>query len=227
MISVIVPALNEAESITDTIASAKPEAKEIIVVDGGSTDDTAAVAEAAGARVIVTEPSRARQMNRGAESAAGDVLVFLHADTKLPADYGAAVERALFSRGVAAGAFSLAIDGTGAKYRLVEAVVALRSRCNSLPYGDQAIFVRAETLAASGGFADLPIMEDYEFIRRMQRRGRIVILPLLARTSSRRWQRLGVMRTALLNFIVIVAFHLGAAPTLLAGWYRGRPKLTL
>ena len=104
MISVVIPALNEATNIAKTIESAAPGAKEIIVVDGGSTDETVAIAEAAGARVIRSESCRARQMNEGAKAAVGDVLMFLHADTALPADYRSVVERASFSRGVVAGA---------------------------------------------------------------------------------------------------------------------------
>ncbi len=224
MISVIIPALNEAENITKTIESAKPEAKELLVVDGGSTDGTVAVAEAAGARVVNAVPCRARQMNRGAEAAVGDVLLFLHADTTLPQNYGSAVERALYSRGVAAGAFSLAIDAAKAKYRLVERIVAFRSRRNGLPYGDQAIFVRAKTFAENGGFSDMPIMEDYEFMRRIRCSGRIVILPQQAVTSSRGWQKLGVVRTAVVNFLIIVAYHFGVSPKRLACWYRGGRK---
>lgn len=224
MISVVIPALDEAEHMANTIESAAADAKEVIVVDGGSSDETVAVAGAAGARVISAEANRARQMNAGAAVAVSDVLLFLHADTRLPTEYGAAVERTLYSRGVAAGAFSLTIAGAGAKYRLVEAVVDLRCRLSQLPYGDQAIFVRAKTFADAGGFAYMPIMEDYEFVRRLRRSGRIVILPQKVVTSSRRWQRLGVVRTAVLNFFIIIAHHMGVAPERLAGWYRGRSQ---
>jgi len=222
VISVVIPALNEAANITAAIESAVlGGASEILVVDGGSSDNTVAVAESAGARAVVTEANRALQMNKGAELASGDVLVFLHADTRLPTDCRSAVERTLFSNGVVAGAFSLTIDEIGAKYRLVETVVGIRSRRNSLPYGDQAIFLRAATFGEAGGFADMPLMEDYEFVRRLRRRGRVVTLPQRVTTSGRRWKRLGVVRTAVLNFVVIVAYHLGVAPTRLAGWYRG------
>jgi rSAM/selenodomain-associated transferase 2 len=224
MISVVIPALNEAANVAAAVRSAfVGGTTEVIVVDGGSCDNTVTVAESAGARVIVAEPNRARQMNEGAEVATGDVLLFLHADTVLPDGYGDAVAAALSEDGVAAGAFSLAIDSSGAKYRLVEAVVDIRSRRSQLPYGDQAIFVRADTFADAGGFVVLPIMEDYEFIRRMRRRGRVVTLPLRVKTSCRRWQRLGVVRTTVLNFVIIVAYHSGISPTRLAAWYNGAP----
>jgi rSAM/selenodomain-associated transferase 2 len=222
VISVVIPALNEATNITETIESASAEAKEVIVVDGGSTDETVATAEAAGARVITADANRSRQMNKGAEVATSDVLLFLHADTRLPAHYRGAVERAVYSRGVAAGAFSFGIDGARMKHRIVERVVALRCRFSSLPYGDQAIFVRTKTFAEMGGFADMPIMEDYEFVRRLKRRGSVVVLPLQLTTSSRRWQKLGVIQTAVLNFFVIIAYHTGVSPSRLAGWYGGR-----
>ena len=222
MISVVIPALNEAANIAATVESALAGAREVIVVDGGSSDATSANAEVAGARVVTTEANRSRQLNRGAATASGDVLLFLHADTVLPANYSSAVERAAFTRGVAAGAFSLAIDRDGTKYRIVESVVALRNRLSSLPYGDQAIFVRAKTFADEGGFADMEIMEDYEFVRRLKRRGSVFILPLKVKTSSRRWQRLGVVRTAVLNFFIILAYHVGVSQVRLAGWYRGR-----
>ncbi len=227
MISVVIPALNEEQSIADTIASAAAEAKEVIVVDGGSSDRTCASAEAAGARVLESEPCRAKQMNRGAEHAKGDVLIFLHADTLLPVEFGAALERSLCSKGVSAGAFTLAINAAGAKYRLIEAIVSFRSRMSSLPYGDQAIFVGSEVFAESGGFKNMPIMEDYEFMCRMRRAGRIAILPHRALTSARRWRKLGVFRTAVVNFSIVVGYHLGVDPARLARWYRGVPRRTL
>lgn len=223
VISVVVPALNEAENVAAAVESALVEGTtEVIVVDGGSSDDTVTVAEAAGARVIVTGPNRARQMNVGAEAAVGDVLLFLHADTILPEEYAQAVEDALADHEVVVGAFSLAVDAAPTKYRIVEAVVGIRCRLSALPYGDQAIFLRSDTFHDVGGFADLPLMEDFELIRRLRRRGRVEVLPQRVTTSSRRWERLGVVRTSVLNFIIVVAYHLGVPPTRLAGWYRGR-----
>jgi hypothetical protein len=151
-------------------------------------------------------------------------LIFLHADTLLPVGFAAAVERALLSREVSAGAFTLKIASAAAKFRLVEAIVSYRSRRSALPYGDQAIFVRSEVFTKCGGFMDMPIMEDYELMRRMRREGRIEILPLQVLTSARRWKKLGVIRTAVLSFFIIVGYHLGVDAARLARWYRGAPR---
>lgn len=223
VITVVIPALNEATHIAAAVKSALVEGTtEVIVVDGGSSDDTVAVAVAAGARVIVLEPNRARQMNIGAGAAVGDVLLFLHADTLLPEDYARAVEVALSDSEVMAGAFSLALDAGPAKYRMVEAAVRLRCRLFSLPYGDQGIFVGSDTFHDMGGFADLPLMEDVELIDRLRRRGRVKVLPQCVTTSSRRWERVGVVGTTLVNYAIFGAYRLGVSPVRLARWYRGR-----
>lgn len=116
--------------------------------------------------------------------------------------------------------FPFVIDGTGAEYRLVEAVVGYRCRLSQLPYGDQGLFLRSATFDSVGGFPDMPIMEDYEFVRRVKRLGRVVTVPERVTTSRRRWQGLGVIRTALPNFRIIFAYHLGVDLRQLAGWYR-------
>ena len=161
-------------------------------------------------------------MNIGAGVAVGDVLLFLHADTLLPEGYTHAVEDALSDSEVVAGAFSLALDAGPAKYRLVEAAVGLRCRLFALPFGDQGIFMGVDTFNQVGGFAELPLMEDVEIIDRLRRRGRVKVLPQSVTTSSRRWEKLGVVRTTLVNYAIFGAYRLRVSPVRLARWYRGR-----
>ncbi len=204
-ISVIIPTLNEANSIEQTILNLNQHGPvEIIVVDGGSQDPTAAIAEAAGAEVMASEPSKARQMNAGAAGATGDILLFLHADTRLPDNYAEIVRTALKEDGIGAGAFSLGIESDADGLRLIEKVANWRSRVFQMPYGDQALFVSRSIFNQIGGFPDYPIMEDFEFVRRLKRVGKITILPDSVRTSPRRWQNLGIFKTWLLNQLIIL-----------------------
>lgn len=221
-ISVIIPTLNEAANLSATLAPLRGVAGvEVIVVDGGSRDETVALAEAAGVRVIVASPGRARQQNLGAAVATGEILLFLHGDTVLPAAFAGAVRTALHRPGVVAGAFRLGIGGEGWGLRLVEGLANRRSRWFGMPYGDQALFLRRETFAALGGFPEQELLEDFELVRRLKKMGKIELLPQAVVTSPRRWQRLGVARTTLLNQLVIGAYFLGVSPARLAGWYRG------
>jgi rSAM/selenodomain-associated transferase 2 len=223
-ISVIIPALDEAECIGDTIRSTAAEGlHEVIVVDGGSTDGTADRASALGARVIRSVPPRARQLNTGALEATGGVLLFLHADTRLPPLYDEAVLRAMKTDAIAAGAFGLGIDAPGPGYRLLERLVDIRSRLFRLPYGDQALFFTASAFHRAGGFPPLPIMDDYQLVRTARRLGQVVTLDQRVRTSARRWRKLGLVRTTLVNQLIIAGFRAGVSPERLAGWY-GRRK---
>lgn len=220
-LSVIIPALNEADGIEGAIRSAlTAEGVEVIVADGGSTDATCGVAANLGVRVIRSAPGRARQMNAAAREATGDILLFLHADTRLPGRYERAVRRTLRMPGVSAGAFSLGIGADRPSLRFVEYWANWRSGVLGRPYGDQALFLTAATFRSLGGFPDLPIMEDFELVRRLSRCGRVVTVPQAARTSARRWLNMGVLRTTLLNQWIILAYYLGASPETLARWYR-------
>ncbi len=226
-ISVIVPALNEAEHLPQTLLSLK-DAKnvETIVVDGGSTDGTPKIAERAGCRLLGSLPGRALQMNAGAQAANGSILLFLHADTRLPERFDEDVRREFDQprttlRAVpVAGAFRLRIDGPQRALRLIEWGVNLRSRYLQMPYGDQALFLKAETFRAIGGFPDLPIMDDFELVRRLRRLGRIVILRNPATTSARRWQAIGPWRATWINQMVIAGYYLGVPADRLARWFR-------
>jgi rSAM/selenodomain-associated transferase 2/rSAM/selenodomain-associated transferase 1 len=219
-ISVIIPTINEARNIEETIRSAREtEDVEIIVVDGGSTDDTVTIARAAGATVISEPPPRARQMNRGAERATGDILLFLHGDTQLPAGCVDTIHRTLREKNVAAGAFSLTIGGEGFLLRLVEKMANLRSRRFALPYGDQGLFLSAELFSDIGGFSEFPIMEDYELVRRLNRIGEVKTTKKAVTTSPRRWQRMGVIPTTIVNQLIIIGYHLGISAHRLSRWY--------
>lgn len=216
-LSVIVPALDEAGIIAPTLArAAEATDVEVIVVDGGSTDRTRVVAVNAGAAVIDAAAGRAIQMNVGAAAARGEILVFLHADTRLPAGYDLETRRVLDDDGVAAGAFRLRIDGSRRAFRLIERAVNLRSRRLGLPYGDQALFLRRRTFDAAGGFPEIPVMEDFAFVRRVRRLGRVRLARSAVLTSPRRWERHGVWRVTARNQVAIAGFMLGVEPARLA-----------
>jgi uncharacterized protein len=226
-ISVIIPTLNEAAQLARALEhAAAGQPKEIIVADGGSSDDTARIAEAGGAKVLRTEANRARQMNAGAAVALGETLLFLHADTRLPGNYANPLLVALRQPDVVGGAFRFRIGNSFPGRRLVESTTNLRSQLWRLPYGDQALFVRRWAFDELGGFPDLPIMEDYEFVRRLRRLGRLALLKEAVLTSGRRWQRLGFLRATLINKLVILGYHCGVPPVKLAALYRGRTSRT-
>jgi rSAM/selenodomain-associated transferase 2 len=163
-------------------------------------------------------------MNAGAQSATGEILLFLHGDTRLPTGFEHWIQETLSQPGVVAGAFALKIDGSGWKLRLVEWGVSQRSRWLHLPYGDQALFLTANLFWEMGGFQPLLIMEDFELVQRLNRRGRVAIVPVPVLTSSRRWQQLGVWRTTLLNQLIILGYFLGVPCDRLAHWYRQQKK---
>jgi rSAM/selenodomain-associated transferase 2 len=228
-ISIIIPVLNEASTIQETLTRFQnvPEI-EVIIVDGGSRDDTVALAKQCSQRVapssefkvISAAAGRASQMNAGAAIATGDILLFLHADTHLPPKFDTLVRQALQNPGTVAGAFELRINADLRGLRLIETIVNVRSRVFSMPYGDQALFLKATTFHDIGGFPDLPIMEDFELMRCLRRQGRIAIAPASVLTSGRRWQTLGVVKTTLINQLIIAGYFLGIPPVHLAHWYR-------
>jgi len=220
-ISIIIPTLNEASVIEETVNRLlQSDADEIVVVDGGSSDGTAEIARELGARVLSAAPSKAGQMNVGAANARGEVLLFLHADTCLPEQFGNKVLTALARNGVSAGAFTLGIDSEDWGLRFIERVANWRARIFKMPYGDQALFVSRKLFSEIGGYADDPIMEDFELIRRLKKKGEIVILPESVKTSPRRWQNFGVFKTWLINQIIVGAYFIGIPPRRLAFWYR-------
>lgn len=223
-VSVIIPALNEAAHIAATLEHARGDSPhEIIVVDGGSTDGTCEVARKFGVTVIHSKSGRARQMNAGAAQATGNVLLFLHADTMLPEDWQGTVREILGRPNVVAGSFAFGIGEMFPGRWLVEWTTNLRSRWFQNPYGDQTQFLRRAMFEELGGFADLPIMEDYELNQRLRKLGRVTTAEAVATTSGRRWKRLGIVKTTLTNKLMIAGFRLGVCPHKLARIYRRSP----
>jgi len=220
-ISVIIPALNEAHNIAETITSVGQKSKtEIVVVDGGSLDDTVSIAKKLGAKVIKSFPPRSRQMNQGADAASKDILLFLHADTRLPKNFDRCIFRALNQQGIAAGAFELRIDSPVLSLRFIERMANWRSRCFKMPYGDQAIFMFSKVFHQTGGFPNIPIMEDFELIRRLQKIGDVVTLPVPVMTSPRRWMNHGILKTTLINQLVVISYFMGISSDTIFRLYR-------
>ncbi|MFC1828751.1 TIGR04283 family arsenosugar biosynthesis glycosyltransferase [Thermodesulfobacteriota bacterium] len=220
---VVIPAVNESNTIRKTLLNIETaNNREIIVVDGGSVDGTVSLARSMGAKVLTGSPPRARQMNQGAAAASGNILLFLHADTRLPAQFDEHIINALGKPNVGAGAFKLRVDSPLPALRRIERLANWRSRRFQMPYGDQGIFMTRERFYQIGGFPDIPIMEDFELVRRLKKAGDVITLKEPVLTSARRWERLGVLKTTLINQLVIAAYHAGVPPHTIAGWYRHR-----
>jgi rSAM/selenodomain-associated transferase 2 len=219
-LSVIIPTLNEAAAIGATLAALAPlrgRGHEVLVADGGSEDGTRDIAAPLADRVIVAPRGRARQMNAGAAAATGDALLFLHADTRLPADADRLVVRSLEKNPW--GRFDVTIEGRSALLPVIAFFMNLRSRLTGIATGDQAIFVRRADFA---GYPDIALMEDIAFSKAMKRRGAPANLHEKVATSGRRWERQGVLRTMVLMWRLRLAFFLGAEPDELARRYAGR-----
>jgi rSAM/selenodomain-associated transferase 2/rSAM/selenodomain-associated transferase 1 len=218
-VSVILIAKNEEALIREAITSVLNQADEVIVVDGGSDDETVDRARHAGARVIHSPPGRARQMNSGADRAAFDTLLFLHADSRLSPGAVEQSRAALQRPGTVLTALNLRIQGSRSAYRWIEAGVRFRSGLLQRPYGDQALALRRETFVRLGGFADLPLLEDLDLVRRAARRGQLDLLSGSSSVSDRRWKRRGILRTTLLNQAILLGHAFGISPDRLRRWY--------
>jgi rSAM/selenodomain-associated transferase 2 len=211
-LSIVVPALNEAAGIRtalEALAPLRARGHEVIVVDGGSEDGTVQLATGLCDRVLVAPRGRASQMNAGAREASREVLVFLHADTRLPSD----ADRLIHGTW---GRFDVQIDGRHPLLKVVAWSMNLRSRLTGIATGDQAIFVRREAFL---GFPEVPLMEDIAFSKAMKRVARPVCLRAKAITSGRRWESRGVVRTIVLMWQLRLLFFLGISPRKLARWY--------
>ena len=220
-VAVIIPTLNEEQVLGPTLAALNNSSRcELIVVDGGSSDATTTLAREAGARIVKSPRGRGRQMNAGAAAASSATLLFLHADTLLPANFPQLIHAALQKPNIVAGAFSLAIASEAKSLAAIACFANLRSRLLQLPYGDQALFTTRRMFAAAGGYPEMAIMEDFVFVQHLKKRGRIAILPEKATTSARRWQNSGTLRTTLINQLIVCGHLLGVSSTTLAGWYQ-------
>jgi rSAM/selenodomain-associated transferase 2 len=222
-LSIIVPALDEEQHIGATLrglAAARGRGAEILVVDGGSTDRTAEIARPLADRVLSSAPGRARQLNAGAAVAAGDLLLFLHADSLPPPDFDALLATAVCERALAWGRFDVRIAGDNRSLCIVAALMNARSRLTGIATGDQGLFATRLLFERAGGFPVQPLMEDIAFCRIAKGIEPPLCLRQQVTTSGRRWARDGVLRTVLLMWRLRLAYFLGADPARLAGRYR-------
>ncbi len=219
-ISVIIPTLNEAATIGETLRRLRSSGScEVIVVDGGSDDGTPELARPQADLVLSAGRGRATQMNVGARAASGQVLLFLHADTVLPPDFPALLENALRNPRVVGGRFDVRLDAEGRLFRIIETLMNLRSRLSRIATGDQAIFVRSRTFRELGGYREAELMEDLELSYRLKRQGELACLRERVVTSARRWQRDGIVRTIGLMWLLRLLYFIGVSPSYLKTFY--------
>lgn len=223
-ITVIIPVLGEQAVIGERIRRIREcetgEVPEIVVVDGDPEGGTLKAIDDPDVVCLRSARGRAVQMNRGAERASGPILLFLHADTDLPPGAFTMIRRTMEDASAAAGAFDLTIRSPRPVFRIIERIASRRSRLTRIPYGDQAIFIRASCFQGIGGYRDIPIMEDVELMRRIKRRGdRVVFLDARVSTSARRWDKEGVLRCTLRNWTLISLYLLGVPAGRLARYY--------
>lgn len=221
-LSIIMPTLNESPAIVSILERLQPlraRDAEVIVVDGGSTDNTASLAATHADAVLTHERGRAAQMNAGARVAHGDVLLFLHADSVLPADAESAIAAALADRRHVWGRFDVNIDGTHPMLRVVAWFMNHRSRLSGVATGDQGIFVTREAFDTAGGFPNQPLMEDVAFCKQMLQTSKPFCVASRITTSGRRWEKHGVWRTIFLMWRLRWNYYRGADPTQLHRLY--------
>ena len=228
-LSIVIPCLDEAAGIVATLEALRPlreRGHEVIVVDAG-TDGTAVLARAHSDQVLRSPRGRGLQMNRGAQAASGDVLLFLHADSLLPPGAEGTIGEALAATGRAWGRFDVRLRGRRPSLRVIETLMNWRSRLTGIATGDQAIFVTRERFGAVGRYREIPLMEDVALSRDLRRLGPPICLRERVVTSSRRWERHGVARTVLLMWWLRLRFFLGADPADLAARYEPKCLATM
>jgi len=227
--SVIIPVFNEASVINHAVEHVHHIGAgfdfEIIVVDGDAEGRTIKTLKHTGAQTITSRKGRGRQMNAGAARAQGDILIFLHTDTKLPGDAFTDISDTIHQRNHDAGAFNLGIESDRFAYRLIEKMVSIRSGITKIPYGDQAIFVKKDVFTQLGGFQEIPLMEDVEFMRRLKKSGfSICVLPKKVKTSPRRWEDEGIFYCTMRNWLLISLYLAGVRPEKLVRFYDKNEK---
>ena len=220
-LAVVIPTLDEARALPALLGDLRALTcrHEIIIADGGSSDDTVAMAREGGARVVTTARGRGAQLRTGAEASRAEVLCFVHADIRIPLTAIRALEAAIGGPRDTAWAFRLRIGGDGLGYRVVESGANLRSRLFQLPYGDQGLLLHRQLYEAAGGYLPLPLMEDVTLVRAIGRVGRVRMLPASITVSARRWRREGLVRGTLRNWSLMAAWMLGASPYRLQSRY--------
>jgi rSAM/selenodomain-associated transferase 2 len=213
--------LNEERAIGATLDAINRGAAgaEVVVVDGGSSDGSVERAAGRNARILIAGRGRARQMNAGATVAQGDALVFVHADTIVPATFASDITAALRDSAVAGGRFDVKLDEASLAMRLLGKLISLRSRAMRSATGDQAIFVRRDVFSAMGGFAEIELCEDVDFARRLRCHGRVACLRSKVITSARRWRQNGIMRTVIKMWLIKSLFLAGVSPAWLRRHY--------
>jgi rSAM/selenodomain-associated transferase 2 len=219
-ISVVIPTLNEASNIGQTLAQVRQAGEcQIVVVDGGSEDGTPEIAGRYADMVLSASRGRARQMNVGARAATGEILLFLHADTVLPQGFSGLLAQAFADPHVVGGRFDVRLNAPGWPFRMIEMMMNLRSRLTRISTGDQAIFVRREAFLAIDGYPEVELMEDLALSRKLRRMGKIACLRAQVVTSARRWQRDGMLKTIVLMWTLRLAHALGVSPERLKTFY--------
>jgi len=223
-ISVIIPVYKEAKTIQHTLSHLSrinfSETLEIIIVDSEANKSSLRAIRQEGIIKLSGPKGRGSQMNHGAAIATGNIFLFLHADTLLPANAIKAILTATASKNIVGGAFNLSIDAKGVAFRVIEAFVRIRTHLTRIPYGDQAIFIKKSGFHEVGGYPDIPIMEDVALLRKIKRKKqKITIIPASVKTSARRWKMEGLLYCTLRNWILLLLYYAGISPETLSKYY--------